>query len=347
MEFTARVGSILRGLLPRRWITESGRQRLGGLFECLLQEAGMPPPTFYAATLSVCSGNRLASPVHTYCAWIRSSPSSLHTPSPVAEYRNTNTNDSCHSCSTRLEDFIENFPAKKSSWVTEFLQFCASFPRTLESIRFENSLLTERIKLYIDYSLLPTIFRGINQVSRKNEKIGNSERNWETWISDPFSKGPSSKNSSSHVLSGIPDSTWWLHDSTLRGIKSKRTGRNEDLGGRKTGVIQTNDRAVKEWQLRAIRAMTENLPVHASSSGISSSRFLPLPTRWIRHRYYPCTFQHASSAGSRREEFLSRANCLIIPGERWRERVIEITLSSASWITWLVATFLEERFLFF
>lgn len=74
MEFTARVGSILRGLLPRRWITESGRQRLGGLFECLLQEAGMPPPTFYAATLSVCSGNRLASPVHTYCAWIRSSP---------------------------------------------------------------------------------------------------------------------------------------------------------------------------------------------------------------------------------------------------------------------------------
>lgn len=97
---------------------------------------------------------------------------------------------------------------RKSRLELPFLQFCASFPRTLESIRFENSLLTERIKLYIDYSLLPTIFRGINQVSRKNEKIGNSERNWGTWISDPFSKGPSSKNSSSHVLSGIPDSTW-------------------------------------------------------------------------------------------------------------------------------------------
>lgn len=52
MEFTARVGSILRGLLPRCWITESGSQRLGGLFECLLQEAAVPAPTFYGATLS-------------------------------------------------------------------------------------------------------------------------------------------------------------------------------------------------------------------------------------------------------------------------------------------------------
>lgn len=163
---------------------------------------------------------------------------------------------------------------------------------------------------------------------------------------------PKIRRVTGYVLSGIPDSTWWLHDSTLRGIKSKRTGRNEDLGGRKTGVIQTNDRAVKEWQLRAIRAMTENLPVHARSSGISSSRLLLLsppppplsPTRWIRHRYYPCTFQHAPSTG---RGILSRANCLIIPGERWRERVIEITLSSARWITWLVATFLEERFYFF
>lgn len=87
---------------------------------------------------------------------------------------------------------------------------------------------------------------------------------------------PKIRRVTGYVLSGIPDSTWWLHDSTLRGIKSKRTGRNEDLGGRKTGVIQTNDRAVKEWQLRAIRAMTENLPVHARSSGISSSRLLLL-----------------------------------------------------------------------
>lgn len=52
MEFTARVGSILRGLLPRCWITESGSQRLGGLFECLLQKAAVPAPTFYGATLS-------------------------------------------------------------------------------------------------------------------------------------------------------------------------------------------------------------------------------------------------------------------------------------------------------
>lgn len=52
MEFTARVGSILRGLLPRCWITESGSQRLDGLFECLLQKAAVPTPTFYGATLS-------------------------------------------------------------------------------------------------------------------------------------------------------------------------------------------------------------------------------------------------------------------------------------------------------
>lgn len=52
MEFTARVGSILRELLPRCWITESGSQRLGGLFECLLQKAAVPVPTFYGATLS-------------------------------------------------------------------------------------------------------------------------------------------------------------------------------------------------------------------------------------------------------------------------------------------------------
>lgn len=40
--------------------------------------------------------------------------------------------------------------------------------------------------------------------------------------------------------------------------------------------------------------MTENLPVHARSTGISSSS-LSLATLWIRHRYYPCTFQHAPS----------------------------------------------------
>lgn len=127
------------------------------------------------------------------------------------------------------------------------------------------------------------------------------KENWGTLDIHPIHcrKGqvPKIRRVTGYVLSGIPDSTWWLHDSTLRGIKSKRTGRNEDLGGRKTGVIQTNDRAVKEWQLRAIRAMTENLPVHARSSGISSSRFpFFFLTRRIRRRYYPCTFQHASSA---------------------------------------------------
>jgi len=30
MEFTVRVGSILRGLLPRCWVAESGSQSLGG-----------------------------------------------------------------------------------------------------------------------------------------------------------------------------------------------------------------------------------------------------------------------------------------------------------------------------
>jgi len=30
MEFTARVGSILRGLLPRCWVAESGSRSLGG-----------------------------------------------------------------------------------------------------------------------------------------------------------------------------------------------------------------------------------------------------------------------------------------------------------------------------
>lgn len=31
MEFTARVGSILRGLLPRCWVAESGSRSLGGV----------------------------------------------------------------------------------------------------------------------------------------------------------------------------------------------------------------------------------------------------------------------------------------------------------------------------
>lgn len=303
MEFTARVGSILRGLLPRRWITESGRQRLGGLFECLLQKAGVPPPTFYAATPSVCSGNRLASPVHTYCAWIRPSSPGPPPSAPVAGRISKHEHERFLSQLFHpIGRFHWKFPREKivSSYRVPWISCFPSFPfRTLESIR-KFSLLTERIKLHVDYSS----FGGISQVSRGKKKMKRLEipkENWGTLDIHPIHcrKGqvPKIRRVTGYVLSGIPDSTWWLHDSTLRGIKSKRTGRNEDLGGRKTGVIQTNDRAVKEWQLRAIRAMTENLPVHARSSGISSSRFpFFFLTRRIRRRYYPCTFQHASSA---------------------------------------------------
>lgn len=209
MEFTARVGSILRGLLPHRWITESGgRQRLGGLFECLLQKAGVPPPTFYAATPSVCSGNRLASPVHTYCAWIR--PSSPDTPSaPVAGRISKHEHERFLSQLFHpIGRFHWKFPREKivSSYRVPWISCFPPFPfRTLESIR-KFSLLTERIKLYVDYSS----FGGISQVSRgkKNEKIGNSERKLGNvgYPSHPLSKGPSSKNSSSHGIRLIRNS---------------------------------------------------------------------------------------------------------------------------------------------
>lgn len=138
MEFTARVESILRGLLPRRWITESGRQRLGGLFECLLQKAGVPPPppppppTFYAATLSVCSGNRLASPTCIRIALKIGPPSS-----PVAEYRNTSTRFSSQLFHP-IGRFHWKFPRENR---LEFLEFRASFLRTLgqrKSIRSDS-----------------------------------------------------------------------------------------------------------------------------------------------------------------------------------------------------------------
>ena len=110
MEFTARVGSILRGLLPRCWITESGSQRLDGLFECLLQKTAVPAPTFYGATLS-CVLEIVSRRLCIHIALeIGSWPRRPSSPPPPAWYR-PNARDSCRVAPSR---FVENFLSSAS-----------------------------------------------------------------------------------------------------------------------------------------------------------------------------------------------------------------------------------------
>lgn len=104
-------------------------------------------------------------------------------------------------------------PRKNRLELPSSLNFLLPFPDTrIDSkiFSFVNGV-TERIKLYVDYSS----FGGISQVSRGKKKMKRLEipkENWGTLDIHPIHcrKGqvPKIRRVTGYVLSGIPDSTW-------------------------------------------------------------------------------------------------------------------------------------------